>query len=482
METEVADTPARPFPDGFLWGAASAAYQVEGGFDADGKGPSIWDIFATIPGKTFKGSNGDVAADHYHRFAEDVALMAELGLKAYRFSVAWSRVFPAGRGPVNEAGLAFYDRLIDALNAAGIEPVLTLYHWDLPQALADAYGGWESREIIEDFDHYCTTLFRRFGDRVKYWCTLNEMNHDFQRAYLLGLHPPGVRDSKRFYEAVHIALVANARAIQSFRKHVPGGKIGPVFPYMPAYPASARPEDVLAFENAEEFLQHWWLDPYLRGHYPDAAWAWLQARGLAPTVADGDAALLAAARPDFLGVNYYFSLCYAANPADGVGLGEVNVTGAKGSTAETGVPGLYKTTPNPYVETSNWDWAIDPVGLRIVLRRLASRYRIPMMITENGLGEFDSVTPDGHVHDAYRVAYLKSHLEQCRLAIDEGVDLIGYCAWSFTDVLSWLNGYQKRYGFVYINRDETDARDLRRVRKDSFAWYRRVIATNGAAL
>jgi 6-phospho-beta-glucosidase len=477
----MADT-ARAFPDGFLWGAASAAYQVEGAFDADGKGPSIWDVFSRIPGKTFENSNGDVAADHYHRFAEDVALMAEIGLEAYRFSIAWSRIFPAGRGEINEAGLAFYDRLIDALRAAGIEPVLTLYHWDLPQALADAYGGWESREIIEDFDRYCTTLFKRFGGRVKYWCTFNEMNHDFQRAYLLGLHPPGLRDTRRFYEAVHIALLANATVIQSFRRHVPDGKIGPVFPYMPAYPASPRPDDILAFENAEEFLQHWWLDPYLRGHYPDAAYTWLKARGLAPTILDGDAELLAAAHPDFLGVNYYFSVCYAANAVDGVGPAGINRTGAKGSTGVSGVPGLYKTAPNPYVETTNWDWAIDPIGLRVTLRRLASRYRIPMMITENGLGAFDTLTPDGHVHDGERISYLKSHLEQCRLAIDEGVNLIGYCAWSFTDVLSWLNGYQKRYGLVYIDRDETDERDLRRVRKDSFAWYQQVISTNGAVL
>nr|WP_294524738.1 glycoside hydrolase family 1 protein [uncultured Rhodopila sp.] len=303
----------------------------------------------------------------------------------------------------------------------------------------------------------------------------------FQRAYLLGLHPPGVRDAKRFYQAVHVALLANATAIQSFRRLVPDGMIGPVFPYMPAYPASPRPEDVLAFENAEEFLQHWFLDPFLRGHYPDAAFARLKARGLAPEMLDGDAGLLAAGRPDFLGVNYYFSVCYAAN-ADGVGLAGINSTGAKGSTDVSGVPGLYKTAPNPFVETTEWDWAIDPVGLRIVLRRLANRYRIPIMITENGLGAFDTLTPDGCVHDADRVGYLRSHLEECRIAIDEGVDLIGYCAWSFTDVLSWLNGYQKRYGFIYINRDETDARDLRRVRKDSFAWYQRVIATNGAAL
>jgi 6-phospho-beta-glucosidase len=477
----MADTIARPFPEGFLWGAASAAYQVEGGWDADGKGPSIWDTFARIPGTTFRGSNGDVAADHYHRYAEDVALMGELGLKAYRFSVAWSRVFPTGSGQVNEAGLAFYDRLIDALRDAGIEPVLTLYHWDLPQALADAYGGWESRSIIADFDRYCTTLFRRFGDRVRYWCTQNEMNLDFHRAFVLGLHPPGVRDTRRFYEAVHIALLANATVIQSFRKYVPNGKIGPVFSYMPGYPASPRPEDILAFETAEELQQHWWLDPYLRGRYPDAGWALLQARGLAPTIRDGDAELLAAAQPDFLGVNYYFSLCYEANAADGVGQAGINRSGDKGSTEVSGVPGLYKTARNPYVETTDWDWSVDPVGLRITLRRLASRYRIPMMITENGLGAFDTVTPDGHVHDADRIAYLRSHLEQCRLAMDEGVTLIGYCAWSFTDVLSWLNGYQKRYGLVYINRDETDDRDLRRVRKDSFAWYKNVVETNGAA-
>lgn len=472
----------RSFPQGFLWGAASAAYQVEGAFDADGKGSSIWDVFSKIPGKTFKGSNGDVAADHYHRFEEDVALMAELGMTAYRFSVAWSRIYPDGRGEVNEAGIAFYDRLINALKAAGIEPVLTLYHWDLPQALQEAYGGWESREVIADFDRYCRTLFERFGDRVKYWCSLNEMNVDMSRAFLLGLHPPGGRDEKRFYEAVHVSLLANATAMRSFHQMVPNGKIGPVFPYCPCYPISSRPEDILAFENAEEFLQHWWLDPYIRGRYPEAAFRWLSAEGLAPTVEDGDFELLASAKPDFLGVNYYFSVCYADNGPDGVGIADFNTTGKKGTTPTTGVPGLYKTAPNPHVETSNWDWAIDPVGLRIVLRRLNSRYGLPMMITENGLGEFDEVTEDGKVHDQYRIDYLRSHIEQCRLAINDGVDLIGYCAWSFTDVLSWLNGYQKRYGFIYINRDETDLRDLARIRKDSFCWYQKVIASNGAEL
>ncbi|WP_370677210.1 glycoside hydrolase family 1 protein [Pleomorphomonas sp. PLEO] len=470
------------FPEGFLWGAASAAYQVEGAFDADGKGPSIWDVFAHIPGKTYKGSNGDIAADHYHRFEEDVALMAELGLSAYRFSVAWSRILPDGRGEVNEAGLAFYDRLIDALKAANIEPVLTLYHWDLPQALMEAYGGWESREVIADFDRYARILFERFGDRVKYWCTLNEMSVDFQRAYLLGMHPPGVSSPERFYQAVHIAHLANATAIRSFRELVPNGLIGPVFPYFPGYPASSRPEDVLACEDAEEFLQHWWLDPYVFGRYPKAALKWLEEEGLAPDIRPGDAEIMAWSRPDFLGVNYYFSFCYEANGRDGVTQAAFNTTGVRGTTPSAGVPGLYRTSPNPFVATTNWDWTIDPVGLRIVLRKLNSRYGLPMLITENGLGEFDKIAEDGAIHDPYRIDYLARHIEQCQLAITDGVDLLGYCAWSFTDVLSWLNGYQKRYGFVYIDRDETDTRDLRRVRKDSFSWYRQVIATNGADL
>lgn len=469
------------FPEGFLWGAASAAYQVEGGWNADGKGPSVWDTFAHLPGKTFRGSHGDVAVDHYHRYAEDIALMAEMGLKAYRFSVSWPRVFPRGRGTPNEAGLAFYDRLIDGLRAQGIEPVLTLYHWDLPEALQTEYGGWESRRVIADFEHYCVTLFRRFGDRVKYWVSLNEQNFNLGNAYLLGTHPPAVQDRKRFYTANHHAFLANAAAIAAFRRHVPDGRIGPSFAYSPAYPASCAPADMLAFENAETFTNHWWLDVYCLGRYPGAALAWLQARGEAPDMAPGDAALLRAGRPDFIGVNYYQSLTYADNPPDGVTLQRINTTGQKGTTPSSGVPGLYRTVPNPAVPTSNWDWAIDPTGLRIGLRRLASRYALPLLVTENGLGEFDTLEADDRVHDGYRIDYLRAHVEACREALADGVELLGYCAWSFTDILSWLNGYQKRYGFVYVDRDEQDVRTLRRIRKDSFYWYRDVIARHGEA-
>jgi 6-phospho-beta-glucosidase len=472
----------KPFPGEFLWGAASAAYQIEGAWNEDGKGPSVWDTFTKIPGTTFKGSNGDVAVDHYHRYKEDVALMAEMGLNAYRFSVSWPRIYPEGRGEVNEAGLQFYERLIDELLAYGIEPILTLYHWDVPQALMDEYGAWESRKIIDDFNNYCITLYKRFGGKVKYWVSLNEQNYNTNHAFITGMHPPGVKDRERFYEANHIAFLANAKAISSFREYVPDGFIGPSFAYSPAYPATSNPSDMLAFENAEEFTNHWWLDVYCWGKYPPAALEFLKEKGWAPEIEDGDYELLAAGKPDFLGVNYYQTLTYEFNPLDGVETGEMNTTGQKGSNADTGVPGLYKTTRNSHLEASNWDWAIDPIGLRIGMRRMTSRYGLPIMITENGLGEFDKLEEDDKIHDGYRIAYYRSHLQQCQQAITDGVELLGYCPWSFTDVLSWLNGYQKRYGFVYVDRDETDPKDLRRIRKDSFHWYQDVIQANGMNL
>lgn len=470
------------FPEDFLWGAASAAYQVEGAWNVEGKGPSVWDVFTKIPGKTFKGSNGDVAVDHYHRYKEDIALMAEMGLRAYRFSVSWPRVYPRGRGQINGAGLHFYGNLIDELLTHDIEPILTLYHWDAPQALMEEYGGWESRHIIADFDAYCVTLYKEFGDRVRYWVSLNEQNYNFHHGFLTSLHPPGVRDRKRFYEANHIAFLANAKAIESFRQHVPNGKIGPSFAYAPAYPATSNPVDVLACENAEAFTNEWWLDVYCWGRYPEAPFRYLCEQGLAPSIQEGDLELLRKGKPDFLGVNYYQTITYEANSLNGISEGTLNTTGQKGSSQETGIPGLYKTKRNPHLGTTNWDWAIDPVGLRIGLRRLSSRFRMPLLITENGMGEFDVLQPDDIVDDQYRIAYLRSHIEECRQAITDGADLLGYCVWSFTDVLSWLNGYQKRYGLVYVNRDETDARDLRRVRKRSYFWYRDVIAANGQNL
>lgn len=469
----------KPFPKTFLWGAASAAYQIEGAWNEDGKGVSNWDKFVRIPGKTFKETNGDVAVDHYHRYKEDVRLMAEMGLKAYRFSVAWTRVFPNGKGAINEKGLAFYDSLIDELKMNGIEPILTLYHWDLPQALQDEYGGWESRKIIEDFTHYSVTLFKRFGDRVKYWVSLNEQNIFTTFGYKTAMHPPGVKDEKLFYQVNHHANLASASVIKEFKKYVPNGKIGPSFAYSPAYAASSNPKDVVAAENAEEMLNHWWMDVYAWGTYPQTTWRYLEMKGLAPRVQEGDLELLKEGKPDFIGLNYYQTTTYEENPLNGVSEGKFNTTGKKGTSQDTGIPGLYKTVTNPNLERTNWDWTIDPQGLRIALRRMTNRYNLPILISENGLGEYDQLQSENTVKDDYRIDFVRLHISAMQEAISDGVEIMGYCIWSFTDLLSWLNGFQKRYGLVYVNQHEEGEHDLCRVKKSSFYWYKGVIETNG---
>ncbi|MGL4572054.1 MAG: glycoside hydrolase family 1 protein [Clostridium sp.] len=467
------------FKEDFLWGSASAAYQVEGAYNKDGKGPSIWDEYVKIPGKTFENTNGNVAVDHYNKYKEDVRLMHEMGLKAYRFSIAWSRIFPKGRGEANELGLKFYDDLINELIKYNIEPIVTIYHWDLPQALQDEYSGWESREIIEDFNNYCITLYKRFGDRVKYWVTLNEQNVFIGLGYEAALHPPAVKDKKRMLEANHIANLANATAIKSFRKYVKDGQIGPSFAYGPNYAYSCNPEDVIAMENAEELGCYWWLDVYCKGEYPLIAWRYLERMGLEPRIEKGDIEVLKEGMPDFIGINYYRTNTVEMNPLDGVGRdSRMNTSGKKGTTKETGIEGVYKTKRNPYLDATNWDWEIDPQGLRIGMRRITSRYNMPILITENGLGEFDKLE-DNKIHDEYRIEYLEKHIKACKEAVNDGVNLLGYCTWSFTDLLSWLNGYQKRYGFVYVDRDEKSEKELKRYKKDSFYWYKKIIETNG---
>lgn len=472
-----------PFPKDFLWGSASAAYQVEGAWNLDGKGKSVWDEFVRIPNKTFKGSNGDVAVDHYHRFKEDIALMAEQVLKTYRFSIAWTRILPEGRGEINQKGVDFYSDLIDELLKYGIEPIVTLYHWDLPQALEDAYGGWESRQVIQDFTNYAKILFDAYSDRVNYWVSLNEQNVFMMHGFLMASHPPAVTDPKRMYAANHIANLANASVIKAFRDGKYPGKIGPSFAMSPAYAVDCQPENVIATENMLDLFSNFWMDVYVYGRYPKVALKNLAKNGLAPVFEAGDEDLLKAGKPDFMGVNYYQSMTIASNPLDGVTMtGEANYSGKKGTTKEAGQPGMYKIVSNPYLEKTNWDWTIDPAGLRISLRRISSRYDLPILITENGLGDFDTLEADGQVHDQPRIDYLKTHCLAIQEAITDGVEVLGYCTWSFTDLLSWLNGYQKRYGFVYVDRDETNEKELKRYKKDSFNWYRDVIRTNGASL
>lgn len=472
-------------PKDFLWGSASAAYQIEGAHLKDGKGASIWDEFVKVPGKTFKETTGEVAVDHYHRYKEDVALMAEMGLKTYRFSIAWARIFPNGRGEVNEAGLRFYHDLIDECIKYGIEPMVTLYHWDLPQALVDEYGGWENERVIDDYVNYAVALFEAFKEKVKYWVTMNEQNIFTTLGWMTAQHPPGKFDQEKIYYSVnHHAFLAHAKAVLKFKEIIPEGKIGASFAYSPSYALNADPIHAMSKMDFDNLKNFWWMDVYAYGRYPKSTYHYLQKKGVAPIVTSEDSALLEAAakQVDFMGVNYYQTSVTAFNPIDGVGpYGEMNTTGKKGTGEITGIPGLFKNPSNPHLETTDWDWTIDPTGLRYACKEITSRYNLPIIITENGLGAFDEKTNDHQIHDDYRIAYLQAHIYELMKAVDEGCEVWGYCTWSFTDLLSWLNGYQKRYGFVYIDRDE-DGGSLDRYKKDSFYWYKDVITSDGTTI
>lgn len=474
------------FPEDFLWGSASAAYQIEGGYRSGNKGMSVWDTFVRIPGKTYQATTGDIAVDHYHRFKEDIALMAEMGLQTYRFSIAWTRIYPDGNGSVNPEGVKFYHELIDECLSYGIEPMVTIYHWDLPSHLQDEYGGWESRRIIDDYVRYATTLFQEYGSKVKYWITMNEQNVFTRLGWMNGAHPPGkMNEEKMFYQVNHHAFMAHAKTVLLFHKLVPNGMIGASFNYHASYAMDAHPEHAIAKADYDDLINYWWLDMYGYGRYPRAAWNYLQERHMVPEMEEEDKTILkeAAQRLDFLGVNYYRTDMIAyCDETETSSAAVFNTTGKKGTTQTAKVPGMYQVPLNPYLPTTDWDWTIDPSGLRFCCREITSRYDLPIFITENGLGAFDKLEA-GCVHDPYRIEFIKQHLIELKKAIDEGCQILAYCTWSFTDLLSWLNGYQKRYGFVYIDREEDEnSGTLKRIKKDSFTWYKEVIHTNGKKL
>ncbi len=473
------------FPKDFLWGSASAAYQVEGAWNEDGKGVSIWDTFVREPNKTYKNTTGDKAVDHYHRYKEDVKLMADMGLKTYRFSIAWTRIYPNGNGEVNEKGLQFYDDLIDELIKYNIEPMVTTYHWDLPQALMDEYNGWEDRRIIDDYVNYTKTIYQRYGDRVKYWITINEQNVFTNFGWMSKLHPPGKNDMKLFYQVNHHVNIAHAKSVIELKKLFPKAMVGASHAYSPSYSINSKPENALAKFDFDDLNNFYWMDVYAYGRYPVSAIKFLKQFGWDPKFEDGDEEVMKQASTliDFMGVNYYQTSTIEYNPLDGVSASnQMNTTGEKGSQQVQGIPGLYKKPLNEYLPTTDWDWTIDPKGLRYACREITSRYNLPIIISENGLGAFDKLE-DGKVHDPYRIEYLKSHLEELKNACNEGCRVLAYCTWSFTDLLSWLNGYQKRYGFVYVDREEDEnSGTLNRIKKDSYFWYKNVIETNGEGL
>ncbi len=431
------------FPSDFIWGAATAAYQIEGAWNEDGKDESIWDRFSHTPGKIENGDVGDVACDHYHRYLEDIALMRQLGLKAYRFSIAWPRVIPAGRGAVNSAGLDFYDRLVDALLEAKIQPFVTLYHWDLPQALQDL-GGWPQRELCGYFADYAALMVKRLGDRVCQWVTFNEPWVAAFVGYREGRHAPGVQDEKLALQTAHHLLVAHGLAAQAIRSIEPLAKVGIVLDMWPVEAGTDLDEDHVIAEQSWQKGAGWFLSPLLRGCYPPAAW---QAYGdRVPTVYPGDIALIAQ-RLDFLGVNFY----------------------SRGL-----VEGGQFVRPVPGSEYTEMGWEVHPPALGHLLLRLKREYRVPpLYITENGAAFPDTPAPDGGVRDAQRVNYLREHFIQARLAMDEGVDLRGYFVWSLLDNFEWAHGYSKRFGLIYV-----DYATQQRIIKESGAWYAQVISRN----
>ena len=475
------------FPEGFMWGASSAAWQVEGGTADGGRTPAIIDLNSKTK-KPF--ADNSIAADHYHHVEEDVALMAEAGFGSYRFSISWSRIIPE-EGVINPEGIAFYNKLINALVRNHIEPIVTLYHYDLPVWVDEKYNGWHDRGVIDAFDFYCRTCFREFGDRVKYWLSINEQNMQILYGNWLGLDKGCTDWFKEKWDINHIMNLCHAKAVIACHEMVEGGKIGPVPGYVPFYPESCRPMDQIAAMDAEELTEKMWDDLYVFGEYNGFIKRYWKENGIEPKILPGDMELIRSAKIDFFAINCYRSNVCRYAPVDTKYLDiELNKTGEKGNFQYPTYPGLYEMIANPYVERTDWDWDIDPVCLRYTMRYVWDHYHLPMMITENGYDAHETLGPDGHIHDNARIKFLNDHIYQLGLAIEDGCEVISFNLWSFTDLLSTGNGIEKRYGLVYVdvtdeqlnNAKSLDELSLKRIRKDSFEWYKKVIATNGGAL
>lgn len=443
------------FPAGFLWGAATAAYQIEGAAAEDDRGRSVWDTFSHQPGRIVDGSTGDVACDHYHRWRDDVGLMAGLGLTGYRFSVSWPRIQPDGSGAPNPAGIAFYDGLIDALLEHGISPMLTLFHWDLPQSLQDG-GGWRNRDTTARFAEYADILGRHFADRVEYWMPVNEPNVVTFLGHVVGVHAPGSRLGYDALPVAHHLLLGHGRAVQALRGHG-ARRVGAANNHSPVWAASGSEADQDAAAGYDALWNRLFADPMLLGSYPERV-----ADRLAGFADD----LPTIQQPlDFYGMNYY-------NPA------RIAAAGA-GSQPDTMDSWLgYRRAPITGYPETDFGWPVVPAGLTEVLGQLAERYPglPPVIITENGCSYADGPGPDGRVHDQRRISYLDEHLRAVGQAISNGIPVAGYCCWSILDNFEWAEGYQQRFGLVHVDYDS-----LVRTPKDSYAWYAEVIRQNRRA-
>jgi beta-glucosidase len=449
------------FPENFLWGTATAAYQVEGAVDEDGRGTSIWDTFSHTPGKVYRGDTGDIACDHYHRLEEDLDLMADLGLQAYRFSVSWPRIQPEGSGPTNQKGLDYYRRLVEGLRERSIEPMLTLYHWDLPQVLEDG-GGWTSRETSERFAEYAGIMYDALGDSVSFWITLNEPWVSAWLGYGQGVHAPGRKDTGEALAATHHLLLGHGLALEKMLSLGRGdNQLGITLNLAPVRPASE--DDAEAARRVDGNANRLYLDPLFRGSYPEDMLEHYRNESDFSFVRDGD--LEKVSQPlDFLGVNYYMR----HTVVDGQRDSELT-TAMRFSSVDAA------TVLPAGVETTAMGWPVEPDGLTELLVRLHEEYTEgPIYITENGRAVYDYVDPEGGVDDEEREAFLDAHFRAAHDAIEQGVDLRGYMVWSLLDNFEWAEGYSKRFGIVFV-----DYGTQRRIPKMSARWYSGVIERNG---
>lgn len=475
------------FKENFLWGGATAANQFEGGYREGGKGDSITDLLTngthTSPRQITKESEENayypnrIASDHYHHYKEDIELMAEMGFKVYRMSIAWSRIYPTGEDELpNEEGLKFYDAVFDECLKHHIEPLVTLSHYDMPIALTEKYNGWADRRLIALFEKYARTVLTRYKDKVTYWLTFNEINCGnlpLGNYLSLGIRNEGTRsfldqvdDIQLRYQGLHHQLVASAKTVLIAHEINPKFKMGNMIAMMPVYPYSCNPKDMLLYQKQWREMNYYCGDVQVRGEYPYFAKELWERNNIQIHFEEGDAEILKQGVVDFYSFSYYQTNCVSSDPKTVQASGNL-LGGAK----------------NPYLETSQWGWQIDPEGLRFTLNELYSRYQIPLIIVENGLGAMDVLEADNTIHDPYRIDYLRKHIQCMQDAVNDGVDLMGYTMWGCIDLTSASTGEMaKRYGFVYVDSDDFGNGTFNRYKKDSFYWYKKVIASNGQDL
>lgn len=477
----------KAFREDFLWGGAVAANQYEGAWDVDGKGASVSDmctngthttpkrITAVIEPNTLYPSHE--AIDFYHHYKEDIALFAQMGFKTFRLSIAWTRIFPTGmEKEPNEAGLQFYDNVFDECKKYGIEPLVTISHYEMPYALVEKYNGWEGRECVDLFVRYCEVIFQRYAGKVKYWLTFNEINSGTMpmgnvlslgtvRGYT-GSIMDVPDDPKIRFQALHHQFVASAKAVKLAHEQYPDYQMGNMICFITKYPYTCNPDDIILTQKEMQMTNWFCSDVQVRGYYPSYAERYFEENGIVIQKEPGDDALLKEGTVDYYTFSYYMSTCTGIAP--------------EGSATSGNLVGGLK---NPYLKASDWGWQIDPKGLRYTLNEIYGRYQIPLMVVENGLGAYDKVEEDGSVNDDYRIDYLREHIEQMREAAADGVDLMGYTPWGCIDLVSASTGEMaKRYGFIYVEKYDDGTGTLARRRKKSFDWYRQVIASNGQQL